>query len=45
MTHSLLGVQLSLPLMTVDGCPVGVSLVGAHGADEALIDLGIKLTT
>jgi amidase len=29
--------QLSLPLLSVEGCPLGVSLVGAPGADRALL--------
>jgi amidase len=29
--------QISLPLATVDGLPVGLSLLGARGADEMLI--------
>jgi len=31
--------QLSLPLAQVDGCPLGVSLVGAAGADLTLLEL------
>jgi len=31
--------QLSLPLARVDGCPLGVSLVGAPGADLTLLEL------
>ncbi len=31
--------QISLPLMTVDGCPVGLSLIGPPGRDRALIAL------
>jgi amidase len=29
--------QVSIPGATVDGLPVGLSLVGGHGADTALI--------
>ena len=29
--------QISLPLARLDGCPVGISLIGPRGADEALI--------
>jgi amidase len=35
--------QLSLPMMTVDGCPVGVSLIAPHGRDRALLALGRRL--
>jgi amidase len=35
--------QLSLPMMTVDGCPVGVSLIAPHGRDQALLALGRRL--
>jgi amidase len=31
--------QISLPLATLDGCPLGVSLVGRRGADEMLLQL------
>ncbi len=31
--------QISLPMMTVDGCPVGLSLIGPPGRDRALIAL------
>ncbi len=36
--------QLSLPLAEVDGLPVGLSLLGAHGADEQLIALAAELS-
>jgi amidase len=29
--------QVNLPLASVDGCPLGVSLIGAHGTDRALL--------
>ena len=35
--------QISLPLMTVDGCPVGLSLIGPPGRDRALIALAAKV--
>jgi amidase len=31
--------QISLPLATLDGCPLGLSLVGRRGADEMLLEL------
>jgi amidase len=31
--------QVSLPLATLDGCPLGLSLVGRRGADEMLLAL------
>jgi len=31
--------QISLPVAELDGVPVGLSLIGARGADEHLIDL------
>ncbi|MFC0242177.1 amidase [Rhodopseudomonas telluris] len=40
--------QISLPAATVDGCPVGLSLVAGAGQDRALLDaacrLGARLT-
>ncbi len=35
--------QISLPMMTVDGCPVGLSLIGPPGRDRALIALSAKI--
>jgi amidase len=35
--------QLSLPLMTVGGAPLGFSLIGPPGSDRALIELGRRL--
>ena len=31
--------QISLPVATVDGCPVGLSIIARHGGDEVLLDL------
>jgi amidase len=36
--------QLVMPAGTVDGCPVGLSFIGWHGADETLLDLAIRLS-
>lgn len=35
--------QISLPLVTVDGCPVGISLLAGRGRDEALLDLAVAI--
>jgi amidase len=35
--------QISLPLMTRQGAPLGLSLIGPHGSDRALIDLSVHL--
>ncbi|PYO57096.1 MAG: amidase, partial [Candidatus Rokuibacteriota bacterium] len=35
--------QVSLPLGTLDGCPVGLSLVGRRGSDLALLALACSL--
>jgi amidase len=35
--------QVSMPVGTVDGCPVGLSFVGWPGGDEALLDLAAAL--
>jgi amidase len=37
--------QISLPLGSIDGCPVGLSIIGAPGTDERLLALAAKLTT
>ncbi len=34
--------QISLPVGTVDGLPVGLSFIGWKGGDEALLDLAVK---
>ena len=31
--------QVNLPLAALDGCPLGLSLVGRRGADEMLLEL------
>ena len=35
--------QLTLPLGTVDGAPFGLSLIGPHGSDGALLVLGERI--
>jgi amidase len=35
--------QVSLPVGTVDGCPVGLSFMGWSGGDEALLDLAVAV--
>ena len=35
--------QVSLPLATLDGCPIGLSLIAARGNDTLLLDLAKKL--
>jgi amidase len=35
--------QVSLPLMEVDGLPVGISLMASPGSDELLLDLAAEL--
>ncbi|MCZ2499278.1 amidase [Xylophilus sp. Kf1] len=35
--------QISLPLMSVDGAPLGLSLMGPRGSDRALIALAARL--
>jgi amidase len=36
--------QVSIPIGTVDGCPVGLSFIGWAGGDEALLDLAVSLS-
>ncbi len=36
--------QISLPIGTLGGCPVGLSFIGWAGGDEALLDLSVKLS-
>jgi Asp-tRNA(Asn)/Glu-tRNA(Gln) amidotransferase A subunit family amidase len=31
-------VQISIPCATVEGCPVGLGIVGPRGSDEALLE-------
>ena len=35
--------QVSLPMGTIDGCPVGLSLIAARGSDEMLLDLACRI--
>lgn len=35
--------QLSLPLATLNGCPLGLSLIGARGNDELLLDVAQRI--
>ena len=35
--------QLSLPLAEFDGLPIGLSLLGTHGADEQLIAMAVEI--
>jgi amidase len=36
--------QIALPLGFWEGCPIGVSILGARGSDRALLDLAKKLS-
>ena len=35
--------QVTLPVGSISGCPIGLSFIGWHGADETLLDLAVKL--
>jgi len=35
--------QISLPLVTLDGCPLGLSLIAARGNDTLLLELAARL--
>jgi amidase len=35
--------QMSIPVGTVAGCPIGLSFIGWRGGDEALLDLAVTL--
>jgi amidase len=35
--------QITIPIGTLDGCPIGLSLIGWAGADEVLLDLALAL--
>jgi amidase len=35
--------QVSMPLAELDGCPLGLSLIGPRGADRALLDLAVRI--
>ena len=37
--------QISMPVLTVEDCPVGVSLVGAQNSDEELLKLASYFAT
>jgi amidase len=36
--------QISLPLAALEGCPLGLSLIGRRGADEQLLELARRVT-
>jgi amidase len=36
--------QVSIPVGTVEGCPVGLSFIGWSGGDEALLDLAVAVS-
>jgi len=36
--------QVSVPLASLEGCPLGLSLIAARGRDTMLLELAIKLT-
>jgi amidase len=35
--------QVSMPLAALDGCPLGLSLIGPRGADRALLELALRI--
>ena len=35
--------QISIPATEAAGCPIGLSFIGWKGADEALLDLAVRL--
>jgi len=35
--------QLCIPIGTVDGCPVGLGLIGWRNGDEALLDIAVRV--
>ena len=35
--------QVTMPLASLDGAPLGLSLVGPRGADRALVDLALRV--
>ncbi len=35
--------QVSLPLASLNGCPLGISLIGPRGSDRALVDLAVSI--
>jgi amidase len=36
--------QVTIPIGTVSGCPVGLSFLGWAGSDEVLLDLAVRLS-
>lgn len=35
--------QLSMPLIDIEGCPLGLSVIGPRGSDRALLDIGVRI--
>ncbi len=36
--------QVNLPFGTLNGCPIGLSMIAARGNDEMLLDIAVRLT-
>ena len=41
--HCSAGEQVSLPVAEVDGCPLGLGIIGPRGSDEDLLQLSASL--
>ena len=37
--------QVTMPLASLDGCPIGLSLIGPHGSDRALVALALNVAS
>lgn len=35
--------QVTIPLTTQDGCPIGLSIIGPRGSDESLLEIAIQI--
>lgn len=35
--------QISMPLASMDGCPLGISIIGPRGSDQALVALAVAI--
>jgi amidase len=35
--------QVNLPFGTLNGCPIGLSMIAARGNDEMLLDIAVRL--
>ena len=41
----LSGLQITIPCVSVSGCPVGLGIIGPQGSDKALLEAAVKIVS